>query len=48
MFQKLVALIPGFEERLVASNSEEEIIAIAQMVGSPEIPSSAHVFTPIH
>ncbi|KAJ3530304.1 hypothetical protein NMY22_g8629 [Coprinellus aureogranulatus] len=31
VFQKLLSLIPGFEERLVSCKSEEEVMAIANM-----------------
>ncbi|KAJ3535197.1 hypothetical protein NMY22_g6599 [Coprinellus aureogranulatus] len=32
VFQKLLSLIPGFEERLVSCKSEEEVMAIASML----------------
>ncbi|KAJ3512490.1 hypothetical protein NMY22_g15318 [Coprinellus aureogranulatus] len=32
VFQKLLSLIPGFEERLVSCGSEEELMAIANML----------------
>ncbi|KAJ3531434.1 hypothetical protein NMY22_g8153 [Coprinellus aureogranulatus] len=35
VFKKLLSMIPGFEERLMATESEEEIMAVASMVGVP-------------